>query len=127
MELVKTNTGDTCCFLDLTISILNNKFLYKTYDKRLDYNFEIINYPDLHGNIPRNPSYGVFNSQVIRFCDTNIDITDFSSAIRSLARKLIKQNFNYTAIKGRYKRFYATNMVRWSKFGTDIYNILDSL
>ena len=125
MELAKTNTGDACCFLDLNISIIGSKFIYKSYDKRRDYNFEIINYPDIFSNVPRNPSYGVFNSQVIRFCDVNSDVTTFTSDIKSLVHKLIKQNFDYSVIKGRFRKFYTTNLCRWSKFGTDISNILD--
>ena len=39
----------------------------KTYDKRDAFKFEIINYPDLSGNIPTKPAYGVFTSQVIRY------------------------------------------------------------
>ena len=30
----------------------------KTYDKRDAFKFEIINYPDLSGNIPTKPAYG---------------------------------------------------------------------
>ena len=112
MELVKTNTGDTCCFLDLSISIIGNKFVYKSYDKRRDYNFEIINYPDIFSNVPRNPSYGVLNSQVIRFCDVNSDVTNFTSDIKLLVRKLVKQNFDYLVIKGRFRKFYTTNSCR---------------
>ena len=29
------------------------------YDKRDDFDFDIVNFPFLHGDVPRRPSYGV--------------------------------------------------------------------
>ena len=37
------------------------------YDKRDDFNFEIVNFPFLDGDVPRSPSYGLYISQLIRF------------------------------------------------------------
>ena len=42
-------------------------FLGMSYDKRDDFNFEIVNSPFLDGHVPRSPSYGVYISQLIRF------------------------------------------------------------
>ena len=50
-------------YLDLNIKLENGYFQYKSYDKRDDYNFDVIRYPNLSGNIPCLPSYGVFVSQ----------------------------------------------------------------
>ena len=125
MLLEPTSTHNTCTFLDLAISILNGKFLYKTYDKRNDYNFDIINYPDLRSNVPRGPSYGVFTSQLVRYCDVNCDIVNFRADVNLLIRKLVKQQFQHTILKARFKEFYGNNILRWSKFGKDIHSILD--
>ena len=32
-----------------------------------DFDFDIVNFPFLDGDIPRRPSYGVYISQLIRF------------------------------------------------------------
>ena len=37
------------------------------YDKRDDFNFEIVNFPFLDGDVPCSPSYVVYISQFIRF------------------------------------------------------------
>ena len=126
MQLDKTNIGNSCTFLDLSISIQDGKFEYKSYDKRLAFDFEIINYPDLNSNVPVNPSYGIFNSQLVRFCDVNGKLVNFTSDIISLVRKLIKQNFDLIVLKAKFNKFYTTNFFRWSKFGTDINKLLDS-
>jgi hypothetical protein len=36
------------------------------YDKRDDFNFKIINFPNMCSNIPASPAYGVYISQLIR-------------------------------------------------------------
>jgi hypothetical protein len=39
----------------------------KIYDKRDDFNFKIINFPNMYSNIPASPAYGVYISQLIRY------------------------------------------------------------
>ena len=50
-------------YLDMCITLNNEEFSYKWYDKREDYSFEVIRYPDISGNIPFNPAYCVFVSR----------------------------------------------------------------
>ena len=40
---------------------------YQNYDKREDFDFEIVNFPLLDGDVPRSTSFGVYISQLIRF------------------------------------------------------------
>ena len=56
---------DKATFLDLEEQIKDACIEVKTYNKRDAFKFEIINYPDLSGNIPTKPAYGVFTSQVV--------------------------------------------------------------
>ena len=68
LQLNKANSSDTeAPFLDLNLSITNGIVSSKIYDKRNDFNFEIVNFPFLDGDVPRSPSYGVYISQLIRF------------------------------------------------------------
>ena len=53
------------CFRTWTLT--NGIVLSKIYDKRDDFNFEIVNFPFFAGDVPRSPSYGVYLSQLIRF------------------------------------------------------------
>ena len=39
----------------------------KIYDKRDDFDFDIVNFPFLEGDVPRSASCGVYISQLIRF------------------------------------------------------------
>ena len=68
LQLNKANSSDTeALFLDLNLSITNGIVSSKIYDKRDDFNFEIVNFPFLDGDVPRSPSYDVYISQLIRF------------------------------------------------------------
>ena len=63
LQLNKANSSDTeAPFLDLNFSITNGIVSSKIYDKRDDFNFEIVNFPFLDGDVPRSPSYGVYIS-----------------------------------------------------------------
>ena len=68
LQLNKANTSDTeAAFVDLHLSISNDIASTKIYDKRDDFDFEIVNFPFLDGDVPRTTSYGVYISQLIRF------------------------------------------------------------
>ena len=78
-QLNKANSSDTeAQFLDLNLSITNGTVSFKIYDKRDDFNFEIVNFPLLDGDVPRSPSYGVYISQLVRFARVCSNVDDFS-------------------------------------------------
>ena len=61
LQLKKANASDTeAAFLDLNLSVHNDILSTKIYDKRDDFNFDIVNFPFLYGDYPRRPSYGVY-------------------------------------------------------------------
>ena len=52
LQLNKANSTDTeAPFLDLNLSITNGIVSSKIYDKRDDFNFEIVNFPFLDGDV----------------------------------------------------------------------------
>ena len=61
------------------MSITNGIVSSKIYDKRGDFNFEIVNFPFFDGDVPRSPSYGVYISQVIRFSRVSSNVEDFNN------------------------------------------------
>ena len=78
LQLNKANISDTeAPFLDLHISVANGFVSSKIYDKRDDFDFDIVNFPFLDGDVPRRASYGVYISQLIRFARVCNHVTDF--------------------------------------------------
>ena len=94
LQLNKANASDTkAAFLDLHLSISNDIVSTKIYDKRDDFDFEIVNFPFLDGDVPRSTSYGVYISQLIRFARASSYVADFNTR-----NKLLTQNFLNKAI-----------------------------
>ena len=59
LQFNKVNTSDTDApFLDLHLSISYGFVSSKIYDKRDDFDFDIVNFPFLDGDVPQGPSYG---------------------------------------------------------------------
>ena len=79
-QLNKANSSDSeAPFLDLNLSITNGIVSSKIYDKRDDFNFEIVNFPFFDGDVPRSPSYGVYISQLIRFARVYSNVDDVNN------------------------------------------------
>ena len=94
LQLNKANTSDTKApFLDLHSSIFNYIVFTKTYDKCYDFNFDIVNFPFLDGDVPRSTSYGVYISQLMRFARASSYAADFNTRNKLLTQKLLKQGY----------------------------------
>ena len=107
LQLNKANSSDTeAPFLDLNLSITNGIVSSKIYDKRDDFNFEIVNFPFLDGDVPRSPSYGVYISQLIRFARVCSNVDDFNNRNLFLTAKLLKQGYRYHKIRKAFSKFY---------------------
>ena len=67
LTLKRISESDTkLAYLDISISICSSKYVTEVYDKRDAFNFNIVNFPYMSSNIPANPTYGVYLSQLIR-------------------------------------------------------------
>ena len=64
---------------------------YKSYQESNNFNFEIVNFPFLDGDVPRSPSYGVDISQLIRFARVCPNVDDVNNRNLFLTAKLLEQ------------------------------------
>ena len=96
LQLNKTNASDTeAPFLDLHLSISNWVFSSKIYDKRDDFDFDIVNFLFLDRDVPLSTSYGVYISQLIRFARVSSHVTGFNARNKILTGKLLHQGYRY--------------------------------
>ena len=125
LQLNKANTSDTeTAFLDLHLSISNDIVSTKIYDKRDDFDFEIVNFPFLDGDVPRSTSYGVYISQLISFARASCYITDFNTRNKLLTQKLLKQGYRYYKLRKTFSKFYRRYYDLISKFKVELNSLL---
>ena len=80
LPLNKANSSEIeAPFLDLHLSILDGFISCKIYDTRDDFDFEIVNFPYLDGDVPRRASYGFYISQLIRFARVSSHVSDINT------------------------------------------------
>ena len=107
LHLNKANTFDSkASFLDLHLSISKDIVSTKIYDKRDDFDFEIVNFPFLDGDVPRSTSYGVNIYQLIHFARASSHVADFNTRNKLLTQKLLKQGYRYHKLCKTFCKFY---------------------
>ena len=90
LQLNEDNVSDTeASFLDLHLSISNGFVQTKIYDKRDDFDFDIVNFPFLDGDVPRSTSYDIYISQLIRFARVSSHVDDFNTRNKVLTANLL--------------------------------------
>ena len=80
------------------------------YGKRDDFDFDIVNVPFLDVEVQPRPSYGVNNSQLIRFSRVCSHVTDFNARDKSLTTKHLLQGYRYHKLRKTFSIFYPRTM-----------------
>ena len=125
LKLNKANNSDVeAPFLDLHLSISSGFMCTKIYDKRDDFDFNIVNFPFLDGDVPRSPSYGVYISQLIRFARVSSHVSDFNARNKSLTAKLLHQGYRYHKLRKAFSKFYHRHYELVSKFKVGMHRLL---
>ena len=94
------------------------------YDKRDDFDFDIVNFPFLDGDFPRSTSYGVYISQLIRFARVSSHVVDFNARNKSLTAKLLQQGYRYHKLRKTFSKFYHRHYELVSKFNVGLKTFL---
>ena len=110
--------------MDLHLSISNGFVSSKIYDKRDDFDFDIINFPFLDGDVPRSTSCGVYISQLIRFARVSSHVVDSNARNKSLTAKLLQQGYRYHKLRKTFSKFYRRHYELVSKFNVGLKTLL---
>ena len=117
LQLNRANSSDTeAPFLDLNLCISNGTVSTKIYDKRDDFDFDIVNFPFLDGDVPRRTSHGVYISQPIRFARFSSNLNDFNYRNKALTAKLLRQGYRYFKLRKAFSKFYRRHSVLLEKY-----------
>ena len=103
LQLNKANTSDTeAPFLDLHLSISNGIVSSKVFDKRDDFDFDIVNFPFLDGGVPCSTSCGVYISRLVRFAGVSGRVAGFGARGRGLTARLLQRGYRYHKLRGAF-------------------------
>ena len=121
LQLNRANSSDTeAPFLDLNLCISNGTVSAKIYDKRDDFDFDIVNFPFLDGDVPRRTSYGVYISQLIRFARASSNLNDFNYRNKALTAKLLRQGYRYFKLLKAFSKFYRKQSALLEKYSVSL-------
>ena len=117
LKLSCTDDGlNSADYLDLTVDIQDNFFVYKLFDKRDSFNFKIINYPDLKdSNIPTSSTYGVYLSQLLSVARNTTDIIEFNLSIERVTKDFLNKCFKKNRLCTMFNKFVEHYQSDWFK------------
>ena len=104
----------------LDINIMSDNFSnlnFSIYDKRDDFDFEIVNFPYLDSCIPRRPALGIFLSQLIRYARLCSKLEDFSTRSLALSKRLQSQGYKFHELRKLIVRFFNERGSLIEKYG----------
>ena len=96
-----TDTDRSASYLDLHLEIDRERRL-----RRDDFNFRIVNFPNICSNIPAVHTYRVYISQLIRYCRVCGSYKDLLDRELLLTRKLLNQWFLLVKLKPSLRKSY---------------------
>ena len=110
--------------MDLNLSISNGFVSSKVYDKRDDFDFDIVKFPFFDGAVPRSTSYGVYISQLTRFARVSSHVANFNARNKNLTAKLFQQGYRYHKLRKTFSKFYCRHYESVSKFSVGLKQLL---
>ena len=108
LQLNKTNTSDkeTSFLYILNIKVIGSDVHTSVYDKRDDFEFPIVNYPWLSGDVLRLSSYGVYISQLVRSARCCTSVSDIYSKNLQITSKLLTHGHRYHKLRKTLRKFF---------------------
>ena len=129
-ELQISNTNEdphkNCSFLDISIEIVDGLFFHKIYDKRRDFDFDILGLPSFRSNVPAKLIYGVMCSQFCRFASVCKHRDDFVFNCKLVKSKLEDNGCPVNLLRKYINKFGHTKKLTLMKYGAD-FDLINSV
>ena len=107
------------CYLETNIKTgdVTTPFRISSYDKRDDFAFPIVSFPHMDNNIPANPAYGVYISQLVRYARICTSKVDFINRLRGLSLLLRQQGFETNRLQNSFNKLVSRHGLTVEKYG----------
>ena len=88
------------------------------------FDFDIVEFHFLDGNVPRRTSYGVYISQLIRFTSASSNLNNFICLNKALTAKLLRQGYRYFKLRKTFSKFYRRHCALVEKYNASLKTLL---
>ena len=119
--------GVHATFLELDISVKDNIFVYKLFDKRDAFPFFIVRMPDLSGNIPDHVFYGSVMSEFLRIARATLLYPDFLLKAKDLFSRMVNQSGEKHMILLQLKKAITNHSDAFLSFRKPLQQILSDI
>ena len=123
LELKIEHHGEHATFLDLDITIKENIFVYKLFDKRDQFPFFIVRMPHLSSNIPASVFYGAVFSEFLRIARCTLLLSDFTPRASELYNRMLSQGATKNKLDAQIVKAcnrYPDEFLKYGKDPTDL-------
>ena len=127
LELKLEHSGSHASFLNLDITISENKFVYKLFDKRDDFPFSIVRMPHIDSNIPETIFYSALVGEFLRIARSTLLLRDFLVKGKELCQRMQKQGANSNKISRNLHKSISRHSEDFSRFQIPIEGLIQQL
>ena len=124
LELKLEHHGSHATFLDLDITIKDNIFVYKLFDKRDKFPFHVVRMPHQSSNIPTTIFYGSIFSEFLRIARCTLLFQDFIPRVSELFHRMINQGGKSSLIIQQIKKLVIRYRSVFDKFDISLQDII---
>ena len=117
LDLKVENHGSHASFLDLDITVENNIFRYKLFDKRDAFPFFIVRMPHADSNIPSCIFYGSIFSEILRIARSTLMFDDLIPRITELFSRMRNQGASNAFLKKQVVKCFIRFPNSFNKYG----------
>ena len=111
-------------FLDLHLSISDVFVKTRIFNKRDDFDFGMVNFPFLDGDVPHSTSYAVYISPLIRFARVSSHVNDLNTRNKVLTAKFLIQGYRYHKLRKAFSKFYRRHFNLVSRYNVGLKTLL---
>ena len=119
--------GTSATFLELDVCIEEGQYVYKLFDKRDNFHFEIVRMPNLTGNIPDHIFYGSFMAEIIRIARATLRYADFIPRVKNIFYRMTNQGGSSKKLKQHIRKIKIGHPSVFTKFNKSEQEIINDV
>ena len=118
LELKIEHSGNHGTFLNLDITIIEGKFVYKLFDKRDTFPFSIVRMPHIDSNIPEAIFYSSLVGEFLRIARSTLLKTDFVDKASVLCQRMFKEGIRLVKVRRCRCKIISFHQLDFARFLT---------